>query len=86
MKTKPRVLGLGGIFFKATDAPKLRAWYAKHLGLPIDPAWGGCAFEWRDLKDPRRKRATIGSAVEAKTPYFRPSTKPFMVNYQVGYL
>lgn len=30
-----RVTGIGGIFFKAQDAPKLRAWYQRHPG--IDP-------------------------------------------------
>ena len=83
MKTKPRVIGLGGIFFKAANPPKLQAWYQKHLGLPIEP-WGGCTFHWRDAKNPRRKRYTVWSAFETDTKYFRPSKKPFMVNYQVA--
>ena len=33
-KTKPRVTGLGGIFFKAKHTKKAQAWYKKHLGLP----------------------------------------------------
>ena len=49
---KQRVTGIGGIFFKAQDAPKLRAWYKKHLRLPLDPTWGGWAFFWRDAKNP----------------------------------
>jgi len=83
-KKAARVTGLGGIFFKAKNAPKLRAWYAKHLGLPIDPSWGGCAFEWREAKAPRRKGSTIWSAFEGGTKYFRPSKKPFMINYRVA--
>jgi hypothetical protein len=35
-KPKQRVVGIGGIFFKAKNPGKLGAWYAKHLGLPID--------------------------------------------------
>src|SRR5262249_2313335 len=31
-----RVLGIGGIFFKAKDPAKLKAWYRDHLGLPTD--------------------------------------------------
>jgi predicted enzyme related to lactoylglutathione lyase len=28
-----RVTGIGGIFFKAKDAPALHAWYKRHLGI-----------------------------------------------------
>ena len=38
-----RVTGIGGIFFKAKDAPALRAWYQTHLGIDVQ-AWGGAAF------------------------------------------
>ncbi len=31
-----RVLGVGGIFFKAKDPALLKAWYREHLGLPTD--------------------------------------------------
>lgn len=39
-----RVVGIGGIFFKARDADRLRAWYRAHLGLEITD-WGGVVFE-----------------------------------------
>lgn len=80
---KKRVIGLGGIFFKAKDTKKLRRWYVKHLGLPLDPMWGGWTFEWREAKNPRKKGATIWSAFEADTSYFKPSKKPFMFNFRV---
>jgi hypothetical protein len=32
IKTMKRVTGIGGIFFKARDAEKLRDWYRDHLG------------------------------------------------------
>ena len=38
-----RVTGIGGIFFKAKDAPALQAWYKAHLGIDVQ-AWGGTAF------------------------------------------
>jgi hypothetical protein len=38
------VTGLGGFFFKAKNVKKLQAWYRKHLGLPLDPMWGGWQF------------------------------------------
>ena len=82
-KITQRVTGIGGIFFKAKDAPKLRAWYQKHLGLPLDPNWGGWAFQWRDAKNPKKQSYTVWSAFEADTEYLNPSKKPFMINYQV---
>lgn len=83
MKAADRVTGIGGIFFKAQNSPKLGAWYKKHLGLPVDPSWGGCAFEWREAGSPRRKGQTVWSAFAADTTYFKPSKKPFMINYRV---
>jgi len=32
-----RVSGIGGIFFKATDADALGQWYAEHLGVAAPP-------------------------------------------------
>jgi len=42
-----RVTGIGGIFFKAKDAPALQAWYKRHLGIDVQD-WGGTAFTWTD--------------------------------------
>ena len=39
-----RVVGIGGIFFKARDTERLRAWYREHLGLAITD-WGGVVFD-----------------------------------------
>ena len=43
-----RVTGIGGIFFKAKDAPALLAWYKRHLGIDVQD-WGGAAFTWTEL-------------------------------------
>lgn len=51
-----RVTGIGGIFFKAKDAPALRAWYKRHLGIDVQ-GWGGTAFTWADADAARRGRA-----------------------------
>jgi predicted enzyme related to lactoylglutathione lyase len=81
--TKPRVTGIGGIFIRAKNGPKLRAWYQKHLGLPLDPVWGGCQFFWRDAKRPKEKGYTVWGAFDADSSYFRPGKKSFMINYRV---
>jgi len=80
-----RVTGIGGIFFKARDAEKLRDWYARHLGLPVE-SWGGFQFHWRQDDDPQRKGSTVWSVFKGDTRYFDPSEKPFMINYRVDTL
>lgn len=83
---KTRVTGIGGIFFKAKDTKKAQAWYRKHLGLPLDPAWGGWSFEWRDAKSPKKKGCTVWSAFEPDTEYFGSGKQRFMLNYRVSNL
>lgn len=34
-----RVTGIGGVFFRAQDAGALQAWYAEHLGIPLESEW-----------------------------------------------
>jgi predicted enzyme related to lactoylglutathione lyase len=80
---KKRVTGIGGVFFKAKDPRKLGEWYRDRLGIPVDPNWGGWAFEWRDAKSPRKKGQTVWSPFPADTGYFKPGRKQFMVNYRV---
>ena len=76
---KKRVTGLGGIFFKTKDSKATKAWYAKHLGLPVDDY--GCTFWWKD--EDGNKASTQWSPFKADTTYFEPSKQPFMVNFRV---
>lgn len=71
-----RVTGIGGIFFKAKDAPALQAWYKRHLGIDVQE-WGGAAFTWTD------GGTTIWSIAAAQSDQFAPGTAPFMINYRV---
>jgi len=77
-----RVTGLGGVFFKTTDPKKIKEWYGKHLGLPVDEY--GASFKWID---PNNKEAapaqTIWSPFKDDTTYFAPSKREFMFNYRV---
>ena len=43
--SKPRVHGIGGVFFKARDPAALSALYRRHLGFPVTE-WGGATFDW----------------------------------------
>ncbi len=76
-----RVRGIGGVFFKAKDPAKVRAFYRDLLGVPIED-WGGARFGWRE-HDPRGDAATVWSPFSADTTYFKPSEAPFMVNFRV---
>ncbi|MCF7221967.1 VOC family protein [Marilutibacter chinensis] len=80
-RDKPRVHGLGGVFFKVGDPAALAAWYAEHLGIGMQD-WGGAVFPWR--RDDTGERAyTVWSPFKAGTTYFQPSDKPFMFNFRV---
>ena len=69
-----RVVGIGGVFFKARDPERLRAWYREHLGFEITE-WGGVGFGGQGT--------TVWTVFPADTRYFDPSTAPFMINYRV---
>jgi predicted enzyme related to lactoylglutathione lyase len=73
-----RVLGIGGIFFKANDPLKLKDWYREHLGVPLDEQ-GFISFKTKTDPGP----FTAWEPFEKDTRYFEPSTAPFMVNFRV---
>jgi len=77
-----RVTGIGGIFFKAKDAPALQAWYKRHLGIDVQK-WGGTAFNWADSEGNATGGSTIWSIGSNDGDQFAPSQAPFMINYRV---
>lgn len=78
-----RVTGIGGVFFKAKDAPAMWAWYKEHLGIDVQD-WGGAAFDWTDENGKPVGGTTAWSINAQDNDYFAPSTAPFMVNYRVA--
>lgn len=75
-----RVLTIGGVFFKCKDPEALGEWYAKWLGLSVDPGYGAASFVPENL--PPGTRAVWGPFA-ADTDYFAPSEKEFMINLVV---
>jgi predicted enzyme related to lactoylglutathione lyase len=73
-----RVIGMGGVFFKARDPEKLYAWYETHLG--IKRANSGAVI-FRNQGD--ESGMTVWSIFPADTTYFDPSPAPMMLNYRV---
>ncbi|MDC1469821.1 VOC family protein [Flavobacteriaceae bacterium] len=76
---KTRVTSIGEIFFKTKDSKATKAWYVKHLGLPVDEYV--CTFWWKDQEGNRA--STQWSPFKDDTTYFEPSKQPFMVNFRV---
>jgi len=76
-----RVMGIGGVFFKAKDKIALRRWYRDNLGISIEE-WGGSFFNWKE-NNPTGSAGTVWSLFSNDTKYFAPSTKEFMVNFRV---
>jgi predicted enzyme related to lactoylglutathione lyase len=77
-----RVTGIGGIFFQAKDAPALRAWYARHLGIDVQE-WGGTAFLWSDPAGKPAGGMTVWSVAPEGSEQFAPSHAALMINYRV---
>ena len=77
-----RVTGIGGIFFKAKDAPALQSWYKRHLGIDVQE-WGGAAFDWSDSEGKPVAGTTIWSISPQESEQFAPSPASFMINYRV---
>jgi predicted enzyme related to lactoylglutathione lyase len=73
-----RVIGIGGIFFKARDPAALAAWYGQHLGLKVE-GFGGAMF----FDDPAKPGYSLWTPFKEDTKYFQPSDKPYMINFRV---
>lgn len=74
-----KILGLGGIFFKAKDPQKLLQWYQKTLNM-LDPAENLPIFQ---LENYPRTAYTLMSPFSKDSNYFEPSDKDFMINLVV---
>ena len=74
-----KVLGIGGVFFKAEDGPGLRDWYARVLGFSVED-WGGVVFQ------PSGRGYQVWSPFKADSDHFKPSAAPYMINLMVDNL
>lgn len=71
-----KVIGVGGVFFKAEDPDKLIAWYAEHLGVvkTEDP---GVSFMTADQPP---DGYLVWGPFKSDTSYFDPANKQYMFN------
>ena len=71
-----RVLGLGGVFFKCSDAASLGAWYREWLGLPVqDPH--GASFRPEAIPPGGWQ---VWAPFAGDSAYFEPASARFMFN------
>ena len=80
-KNEPKVVGIGGIFFKSENPEKIKKWYQDNLGIITDQY--GYMFKSRNLDNPEEINYLQWSPFNKKTNYFDPSKKEFMINYRV---
>ncbi len=73
-----RVLGIGGLFFRAENPGLLAAWYEKHLGINPVPT-DADTLPW--IQD---AGATVFAPFPADTDYFGDPAKVFMLNFRVA--
>jgi predicted enzyme related to lactoylglutathione lyase len=80
--TGPKVIGLGGLFFKSVNPAAMRDWYGNVLGLAFED-WGGIVF-LPETAAAHQGAGTVFSPFKADTDYFAPSDKEFMFNLMVN--
>lgn len=78
---KGKIVGLGGVFFKAEDPAALKKWYTEKMGLECDQY--GHLFTWIQDIESKKTGTTQWSIFDARTKYFDPSKKDYMINYRV---
>lgn len=74
-----KVLGVGGVFFKARDPKALLAWYQEHLGMPKESSDYANFFP----HTMPLSACTVFSPFTDDTAYFAPSPREFMFNFVV---
>lgn len=78
---KPKVTGIGGVFFFSDNPEEIKEWYAKNLGLEVNQ-WGS-SFEFRNANRPDEINYLQWSPFNKNDEYFAPAKKEFMINYRV---
>jgi len=75
-----RVIGLGGIFFKARDPKALYEWYREHLGIESSPEAGAM---WDSAEHPEVPVTNLMAIFPETTKYLGSGSQNFMINFRV---
>ncbi len=71
-----KVLGIGGLFFRASDPKMLARWYLENLGIALMPTGHG------DVPWHTEAGVTVFAPFPQKTTYFA-AAQPWMINFRV---
>jgi len=77
-----KVTGIGGVFFKAADPDKLKAWYVEYLGVAL-AEWGCAIFRWDEDQSTQPEGVTVWQIADRQGDWFEPSKSQVMINYRV---
>ena len=72
-----KVVGIGGIFFRAKDSSALAQWYKDHLGIELTPTSKDSPV-WHT-----EAGVTVYAPFPTETKYFGDPSKQWMVNFRV---
>ena len=78
---KPKVIGVGGIFFKAKKPSHLRKWYKDHLSFNLNPY--GSSFEFRNANNPEKVQYFLWSVLKMIQITFRPQPKSLWLIFEL---
>ena len=76
------ITGIGDVFVKSQNPKALAAWYKDVLGINVEK-WGGALFA---TDAPGHPAKTAWNAFGAKSDYFAPSGRDFMLSFAVDNL
>jgi len=72
-----RVLGIGGLFFRAKDPASLAKWYKEHLGIdPVPEDYGQKSWS-------QEAGTTVFAPFAQDTDYFGRAEQQWMMNFRV---
>ncbi|MEQ8240206.1 MAG: VOC family protein [Cyclobacteriaceae bacterium] len=78
MDKEPKIIGVGGVFFKCKNPEKTRKWYGEQFGLATNDY--GILFQTRSAIDSNKKQYLQWSTFSKKSTYMEGD---FMINYRV---
>jgi len=78
-----RIVGLGGVFYKASDPRARKEWYTKHLGISPGQGYDGVEMRWRRPDNTDHQEMSLVSFFDTDTKYLGEAGQPFMVNFVV---
>jgi predicted enzyme related to lactoylglutathione lyase len=78
-QARGHVTGVGGVFVRSSDPKALARWYQDVLGVPVQ-SWGGAVLHY---DQPGHPPVLTFAPFSAKSGYFDPSKREFMLDFAV---